>query len=586
MKKGLLRPRPRMWVLGMLILAVLPLLFAACTRVVVRALAPTPPDYPCFTNRQEVIEEAWRISRALEKHIRSWLEGHAPPEIPERLIPGGVDLREIGPFTLRRPEEVDPDRLWCVREAHDIDLRALYGYFADPHCTYLVLPIFAPFGSRIIVEGEFPHCRFFSLQVTPSFHPEAYYCGWIGAAEVPIVDVDIEPWPGHVNPFRVGADRTATNRRYRVTFELAVGNPVALNPGAFEPPRYRAPGNRRVGSAIVYQGPWGRAFHDGPGGGRFNIGSIWIRYYAPDKARGPLAGVARPRVWAELPDGRPYYLEVDGSRWIRRMNRTRPARVTAPVEPKHADAGWDKMFGIFRSIVSGIARATGALTPEYVRALDKGVAGRGEDLPPPGNYEPGATCCTHINYLTRGMSLGKGKVAVLTGRLPTTPRTRDGEPVMTAAQARYWSLTGYDQAWPEHDGYVGAAVHSIMDDEILTDTNGWYVIVFSRAEDRPTNAVPSNGVTWVNWGPTAAQSWTLRWLSVAPEWAFEKTPDELRLDWRTDWASTVYDARLLGRNSTNGFLGDYHPVVHYLDRTEFEKLRGPIRPSDIPLWSQ
>lgn len=550
--------------------------------MVIRALAPEPPVYPCFTNRHEVIAQARRISSDLESYILDWLDGKVPAVLPDRLIPGGVNFKEFGPFTLRRPEEVDPDRIWCVREAGDIDLNALYGYFPDPHCTYLVLPIYAPFGSRIVVEGEFPHCRFFSLQITPPFHPEVYHCGWIGAAEVPIVDADIEPLPGHVNPFRVGADRTATRRSYRVTFDLAVGNPVELNPGAFEPPFYRAPGNRRVGSAILFQGPWGQPFHDGPGGGQFTIGSLWIRYYAPDKARGPLAGVAKPRVWCELPDGRRYYLEVDGSRWIRRMNRTRPARVTAPVEPTNLEDGWDKMFGIFRSIVSGIARSTGAWTPEYVRALDKGVAGRGEDLPPPGNYEPSATCCTHINYLTRGMSPGRGKVAVLTGRLPTTPRTRDGEPVMTGGQARYWSLTGYDQSWPEPDGYVGAAVHSIMDDEILTDAEGWYILVFSRPEDRPTNAIPANGVTWVNWGPTSAQSWTLRWLSVAPDWAFEKTPHEHWLDWRTDWASTVYDRRLLGENSTNGLLGHYQPLVHYLSRAEFEKLGGPLRPTDIP----
>ncbi|MEO0377483.1 MAG: hypothetical protein AAF329_23350 [Cyanobacteria bacterium P01_A01_bin.17] len=204
-----------------------------------------------------MIEEAQLISNDLEDYIEAWLAGEASDQLPAELIPPGVDTKEFGNFRLVRPEDISADEQWAIRPAEEINLNATWGYFPDPQATYLVLPtLFAPFGSQVIIEGEFPHARFFDIQITPSFHPEAYRYRGFGVGEVPIVDADIEPLPGNVNPFRVGADRTASNRRYQVTFDLKIGNPVDLN-SAFRPPYYRAAGNRRVGGAIGYQGPWG-----------------------------------------------------------------------------------------------------------------------------------------------------------------------------------------------------------------------------------------------------------------------------------------------------------------------------------------
>lgn len=116
------------------------------------------------------------------------------------------------------------------------DFSRLYGSSPDNHCTYLILQYLAPFGSRLVIDGEFPHCRFFNLQVSPPFDPHYPHFAGFGNAEVPIVDVDIEPDPGHTNPFRVGANRHATQRHYQVNFRLEQGNMVqlneALNPGS------------------------------------------------------------------------------------------------------------------------------------------------------------------------------------------------------------------------------------------------------------------------------------------------------------------------------------------------------------------
>lgn len=190
-----------------------------------------------------------------------------------------------------------------------------------------------------------------------------------------------------------------------------------------------------------------------------------------------------------------------------------------------------------RSIYGGIAGATGLADKQWVREYDLGMNGRGENVPAPGNYEQSATTCTYINYLTRAMSLGKDKIMVLEGKMPTYPETREGQGRMTGAQMRYWSLSGYDISLPEADGFGGTVLISLMDDELALDRERRYMIVLSRPEDRPRNATTRNGVTWANWGPTGTVAFTLRWMSIAPQWTFPRAPNERNLGRETDAAS-------------------------------------------------
>jgi hypothetical protein len=80
--------------------------------------------------------------------------------------------------------------------------------------------------------------------------------------------------------------------------------------------------------------------------------------------------------------------------------------------------------------------------------------------------------------------------------------------------------------------------------------------------------------------------WTLRWLSVGPEWSFEKSPHELNLTWAAGWASRSYNQNLVGRNNQAGFLGEFQPIIHYMTKSEFEALGDNIRPGDVPTWKQ
>ncbi|NEQ52417.1 MAG: hypothetical protein F6K11_20120 [Leptolyngbya sp. SIO3F4] len=552
-----------------------------------RGCLPPIPQYP-YQNSAEVVATAQQMSAELEDYIKAWMDGLVPAEIPENLLSQGMHPG-VKKLYLQHYEEIVPSQQWMIRERQTINFDALHGYFPDPNCTYIKLGVFyAPFGSKLVIEGEFPHSRFFDIQASPSFDPMTYYYEKsFGAGEVPIADVDIDPLPGHINPFRVGSDRTSNNRSYKVTFDLTTGNAANLN-RAFTPPYYRAEGNNRIAGAIQYQGPWGEDKKYGHGRGLWDTGDLWIRYYGIDKNKNAFGGVALPKAHYELSDGRRYFINADFSEYLALANQTIKARNTWPANPpkywgKHI--GWNKQFGIFLVIAEGISKVLNIDDTQYIRELDRGVTGRGEDQPPPGNYEPSTSTCTYINYLTRGISLGRNRIAVLTGKLPTFPKTRNGEATVETTQMRYWSIVGYDANADPDQTLPGAAVTSVMDDEVVLDSSRHYVIVYARAGERPVNANAESGVTWVNWGPTAAHTWTLRWLSVAPEWSMDIAPNEMNLPWsRTSLSGRAYDNKLIGENTHRGFLGDYLPRVHYMTTKEFEALGNSVTYSDIPVW--
>lgn len=431
------------------------------------------------------------------------------------------------------------------------------------------------------------------MQVTPSFDPRSYrYDGWAGVGEVPIVDADIAPLPGATNPFRVGARRDAPNRRYCVDFEMAVGDPTELN-RAFRPPFFRDADPRRFGAGLIYQGPFADPAGQGHKRGRWDNGHIWIRYYLPDDGKGPFAGAPLPKATLSLADGRRFWLQSDNRAFIARANRAVRPRATslAPQPLSGPNAGWTKQAGILRAIYSGFAIETNWGSKEYVRLFDRGVAARGADLPRPNDYEQSATSCTYIDYLVRGMQCARGHVVVLTGKLPLTPRTRVGSGVMQAAEARYWSLTGY--VVPEGFDMLGAvmnpnypaglAAHCLMDEDLVLQGDRRYIIALSRPEDRPANARPEAGVTWSDWGEAGNISWTLRWMTVGPDWTAPNAPTPQKLGRRAEWAEDSFDPRVIP-NGHDGALGAYVPRVSYLTRAQFEALGDRIAADAVPIW--
>ena len=535
---------------------------------------------------REQNNKAQQLSGKLEDYILSWYYGKASAKLSDGLLPDTIDNEKTKDWTLLRPEQVKPEEQWMILPAHEIsqDFSQLYGNNIDNKAIYLKLVFVAPLDSQLLIEGDFPYARFMDYQIIEPFDPKMPAGGNLGEMEVPLVDVDIEPDPGHTNPFKVGADRDAEKRHYHLTFDLKAGNSVELNPQVMKEPAFRSQGNKRVGGPFASAGPF---FN-----GAIAPSVVWVRYYAPDKNAGILGGVSLPKVLLRLKTGEEFWLQTDFSLAESRYTTKSPAANTKPEEPFNflgPSLGWLKIFDLRLIRAEAESYWRTYLLPNWIKNIFKKkiredaacLFSRGPQVLPPGNYEPSATACAYNNYIARTFQLGEGKVYALTGRLPTTPKTRNSEPTMQKAQARYWSSCHYGRG--EADQFL--VYGCLMDDEITVDEQNDYIILYSRGKDRPSNAKAECGVTWQDFGPESRQFFTIRWMSVRPDHFMEEySLDAHNIPWETGaWSQKNYDKTLVGENEP-GAMGPYHPVIHYLSKEEFEALGCPIDPKKIPEW--
>ena len=81
--------------------------------------------------------------------------------------------------------------------------------FPDKCSTYKVLNFKPKTGDYDIlkIHGEFPHARYFSFTIYDSDE---------GTDVVAFLDKEIQPDPGSINPYMIGADRNAKNRNYTI----------------------------------------------------------------------------------------------------------------------------------------------------------------------------------------------------------------------------------------------------------------------------------------------------------------------------------------------------------------------------------
>ena len=98
-----------------------------------------------------------------------------------------------------------------------------------------------------------------------------------------------------------------------------------------------------------------------------------------------------------------------------------------------------------------------------------------------------------------------GEVFVTRAKALTTPDT-PREPVYAAGKdIRGWTVTTYNF-------WAGICNSALIDVEIPRDDDGYFTLVVSTAENRPSNATAENGVAWLDWGPYIDGQLTFRML--------------------------------------------------------------------------
>ncbi len=454
-----------------------------------------------------------------------------------------------------------------------------------------------PEGTKILIEGDFPHARMMSFQVCAPWNNKAIVSSdGSGLPEVHLLDEDIVPDPGHSNPFLPGADRNAKRRHFHITFELRDGDPAILNPKAVLPP-YRAPGNLRYGctGTVAPGSVFGADKTHGP--------VVYMRMYLPDRYE-PYGGVEPPVIRLQFPGQNPmlapisrsmpvnlrkfvegYSLEEnpagDNGLSLKEEEAKRAlrqyAKAATTAQPTNAASGARRIIPL--SPDGTISLYKTFQTPWLVTYLKDYIndpegcrtklprryryafGDMGPEASPPGNDEHVSNHHSFNTYMGSAANLAPGELLVFRGKAPITPRTLNGDAKMGSSdQLRYWNFT-LQTGTPTRL----TPVINITDETVALDKNGRYLIVIGRERDRPPNATEEHGVTWRPWPVGDVLSINMRIMSTSSN-TWEHAPQ------RVTWKEA--DFCTFGKNpqAVRARMGEYFPEGRYLTTAQVAAL--------------
>lgn len=380
----------------------------------------------------------------------------------------------------------------------------------DTNATYWVVTYNAIPGTRLRIDGSYPHARYMSFNV---YDPEARPVDALS-------DIQIAPHAGSINPFVAGASRTARNRGYTAYLDFGAA------------PAQRAPNTLYTGA---------------PSPGSPSItGQLWYRVYMPDRGLGLDGGVGLPSVTLEPAGG-------SGSAGTSPCQSVALPTLDALNQAiAQNDGGPLPILGAY----PGVSPPRWTLFVNLQQSLKEilidnptGAAAQPIADKMPSSQGAGFYSNKDISYVFSPTSRGYGPLIVIHGRAPTFADTRAGQPVMPSGeQLRYFSFCQYDPASQR-------VIACVPDDQVVRDPAGNYTIVISTASDRPANATAACGVTWLPWGPTSQGLLIYRHMLAARA-----------------FTQSIADVGQPGREQA--VMGPYYPSSTYLPSAAAFQARG------------
>lgn len=338
---------------------------------------------------------------------------------------------------------------------------------ADPYvniaypdaATYYWAAVFTiPQGAKLHLEGNFPRSRYMSL---------ISYDG-AGVPIESVADYLIKPNPGATNPFIAGADRSSTQRGYRIDV-------VDAQPPANQPVGMNIKGHTRDRLHTPKYGP-------APG-----QQSILYRIYVADKGTDETAGAGLPVPVLTMADGK----VLRGAETCTALRTRQPLQL----DPAAMAVPMDQYYELLKAAKTKGETFPATNPPTFYQQLDRealydiyrGNPVRADARKSEGGFYPNLD----NQYIRTILNRKLGKVFVLRAKAPTTPKTFNGDAKLGEGELRYWS-------WCSNQGFANTRVNACAYDEsIPVGPDGFYTLVVSRAADRPRNATPQCGVAWL-----------------------------------------------------------------------------------------
>ncbi|WP_094270133.1 hypothetical protein [Rhodococcus sp. OK302] len=468
--------------------------------------------------------------------------------------------------------------------------------YPDAGATYWAAYIRRPAGSTLSLTGTYPNARYFSFISYDR----------VGQPIDGVADYQIAPDPGSSNPFQPGARRDGPDAASTYTldvdhaqnFDSATKQPLftVRDPRNNEPER----NNLLTVPTAAAQGGTGISLGTeiGSDGVTYELEQYLYRVYVPDNNGTITGNVPMPEPVLTLANGDrltgqsvcdatdseskdlkkttgnadairlpdPTALNLDRKTYdaLRHPETLAPGQ-QVQVFPAPGQPG-KPLFQIGRPVENpatfpaeynpGAERTVdwrGQYDRRYLLQMYTGDDAPGASLTPPrtgGGFYPNI----HNNYMRAALSREYGQVAVVRGKLATSPKTSNGNPVMETGQVRYTSFCMNESV------LTTRVMNCAYDENVPTDSNGDYTIVVSLAGERPVNANEACGNGWVEWSPKGdgGDDSNFGWFQVR-----NMLPDN-------NFRQAVQNTSTPGDELA--VMGEYLPNVEYMSTEEFEKL--------------
>jgi hypothetical protein len=401
----------------------------------------------------------------------------------------------------------------------------------DTDANYWAAAYTLPAGARLQLKGKYPHGRYVSIQ---SYN-------LLGQVVDAVSDHQINPDRGSRNPFRPGVRRDVKRRSFTLTLRDS-SPPKSMNsaPRANEPARN-----------VLYTKPVG----DTTG-----LHSVMWRVFIPDKGRDLRGGVALPKPVLTLADG-----TVQTGQRLCNTLTTQVKRIPDPSALLIPASQYNAL-----RYQPGVPPWFPAKNPpawrvqynrDYLLALYTGPTYHPVIKNPPKGGQGGFFPNLDVQYVRAAINRKLGKVVAFRGTMPTTPKTFHSETFMRqGTQLRYLSFCLDESVLTTR--VMGCA----YDEQIPVRAHRRYVVVTSRAADRPRNATKKCGVAWLAWSPRGdgGRDHDFGWMQVRnmlPSPSFHHA---------------IQDTRVPG--DQRRVMGRYLPKGrYYKSKRAFEKLGCPVR---------
>lgn len=401
--------------------------------------------------------------------------------------------------------------------------------YPDGASTYFVSTFVLQQGWQLTLKGQYPHARYFSYTIA-----NALGAGVVGNGQF-LASRNITPDVGSYNPFLYTVNRNVTERNYTV---YIVQSDVPANPA----PNTLYVANKLINTTV----------------------RLAIRTYLVDKGYDGTGNVlledcdgnGMPVATLTLPSGQ----VISGADLFNYLNVTKVLQTPYPL------ATWQASIAASNDTTD--APASSNITAQRFWNLAYSVAGsfyandplyRVQHFPP--TSAGGFASNPETSYLSFAYSFSYGQVVVVQGKMPSHPTTQNGEPYFPQdPQVQYFSVS---ICGSPPSGQTWNTVH---DEDVPLDSDGRYTIAISWPWNRPSNALLSNGIVWLDPGTgegnyVEARDWVgvviIRFQEPSPNWA--QSPANIPIP--TTSNPVPQDQNVMG---------DYYPVATYVSQAYFE----------------